>query len=218
MQTIADENYLKEIYLLGLNHTPVTTSELADQFGYAPATITGMLKKLESQGWIHYTPYQGASLTDRGREIALKIIRRHRLVETFLVQTLAVPWEKVHAEAEQLEHVLSDYLEDRIDSLLGHPTVNPHGSPIPTRTGELKPSAHLLLSDLQPGDRAIIAEILDDRPDLLVYLNQMKLKPGDEICIIAVEPFDHLLTIQTSERKIVLGRNSTGRILVSKSE
>jgi DtxR family transcriptional regulator, Mn-dependent transcriptional regulator len=216
MNTIADENYLKEIYLLGLNQSPVTTSDLADRFGYAPATVTGMLKKLDSQGWIRYTPYQGAVLTEIGREVALKVIRRHRLVETFLVRTLGVPWEKVHDEAEHMEHAISDYLEDRIDIHLGRPAVNPHGAPIPTRSGEIISQQGLPLSNLLPGDEAEIVEISDAYPDLLIYLEQSHVLPGMVIRIQSVSPFDQIITIESGGSHIVLGQKSASQIRVNK--
>src|SRR5512146_806134 len=148
MRTEADENYLKEIYTLQLDHAPVSTSALADRLGYSSATVTGMLKKLASLHWVIYEPYQGVTLTETGRAIALEVIRHHRLIETYLAQALNIPWDRVHAEADRLEHALSEYLEERIDDLLGHPSFDPHGSPIPTPEGSIQPLDRRPLSTL----------------------------------------------------------------------
>jgi DtxR family Mn-dependent transcriptional regulator len=127
MKTEADENYLKEIYTLGLDHANITNSLLADRLGYSPSTITGQLKKLANLQWVVYEPYQGVTLTETGRAIALEVIRHHRLIETYLAQALNIPRDRVNEEAEKLEHALSEYLEERIDELLGHPSTDPHG-------------------------------------------------------------------------------------------
>jgi DtxR family Mn-dependent transcriptional regulator len=216
MRTEADENYLKEIYTLELDYEHVTTSMLADRFGYSPATITGMLKKLAHLNWVVYKPYQGVTLTETGRAIALEVIRHHRLLETYLAQALNIPWERVHEEADRLEHVLSEYLEERIDELLGHPTKDPHGSPIPSLNGHILNPPRLHLADLFVGDRAEIIEVNDRNPDLLTHLDQLQLHLLDQINVIAIEPIDGLITIQSSGRTHVLGQTSAGQIIVKK--
>ena len=132
MQSAAVENYLKATYSLQLEHGQVTTSMLADRIGHAAPTVTGMLKKLASRKLVSYEPYQGVTLTKSGRAAALEVIRHHRLLETYLTRALGIPWDRVHDEAEKLEHVLSEYLEGHIDEYLGHPASDPHGSPIPS--------------------------------------------------------------------------------------
>lgn len=216
MRTEADESYLKEIYLLERDHKQVSTTMLANRFGYSPATITGMLKKLACNGWVTYEPYMGVTLTESGRAIALEVIRHHRLLETYLFRALNVPWERVHEEAERLEHVLSDYLEERIDEVLGHPTVDPHGAPIPTANGEIVHAERLYLSDLAVGERAEVVEIDDQSPELLTYLGHMQLYPLAQFEVTDIMPFDGLITITASGQTHTLGRPSAAHIIVRK--
>jgi DtxR family Mn-dependent transcriptional regulator len=216
MITIADENYLKEIYALELDHEQVTTSMLADRFGYSPATITGMLKKLSGNGWVTYKRYQGVNLTESGRAIALEVIRHHRLLETFLYKELKIPWERVHEEAERLEHVLSDYLEERIDDVLGHPSTDPHGAPIPTIDGMVVNPERLRLSDLSIGDKAEIIEISDNNPEFLVHLGKLKITPLLQFSVTAFEPIDELITIMVHGQNQTLGKTSASHIIVKR--
>ena len=217
MRTTADENYLKEIYTLELDHDHVTTSMLAERLGYSPATITGMLKKLATLQWVVYEPYQGATLTEAGRAIALEVIRHHRLIETYLAQALNIPWDRVHDEAEKLEHVLSEYLEERIDERLGHPSVDPHGSPIPSYDGKIQDLGRLRLSDLSNGDYAEILEVNDRDPKLLARLDALNLHPNISLQVIDVEPLDRLIKIRVSGEIHTLGQNTTGQIFVRRS-
>jgi DtxR family transcriptional regulator, Mn-dependent transcriptional regulator len=213
-KTVADENYLKEIYTLELDHPQVTTSMLAGRFGCSPATVTGMLKKLANLQWVIYEPYQGVILTSIGKEIALEVIRHHRLIETYLSRTLNIPWDRLHAEADKLEHGLSEYLEERIDALLGHPTFDPHGSPIPSREGLIPDSGRLRLADLPEGALAEILEVNDRDPQLLVYLDKLNLQPNIRLRVLHVEPIDGLITIQVAGTTHVLGRISSSQIIV----
>jgi DtxR family transcriptional regulator, Mn-dependent transcriptional regulator len=214
MKTEADENYLKEIYNLELDHGQVTTSMLADRFGYSPATVTGMLKKLAGLKWVVYEPYQGVTLTDTGRAIALEVIRHHRLIETYLAQALNVPWDRVHEEAEKLEHVLSEYLEARIDELLGHPSFDPHGSPIPSLDGSVPQVDRLRLDALPSGSSAEIMEVCDRDPHLLARLDDLNLHPKTRIRVIDVEPLDGLITIQVGGETHILGPTTASQIIV----
>jgi DtxR family Mn-dependent transcriptional regulator len=216
MRTEADENYLKEIYNLSLDNTQVTTSMLAERLGYTPATVSGMLKKLAGLGWVDYEPYQGVTLTESGRAVALEVIRHHRLIETYLARALNIPWERVHEEAERLEHSLSEYLEERIDERLGRPTTDPHGSPIPSHAGEISHQARLRLVDLSSGDRGVILEVNDRIPELLTQLDQRKLYPGTEFEVLNVEPIDGLITVRASGKEHILGRTTAGQIMVRK--
>ncbi len=214
MRTEADENYLKEIYTLELDHERVSTSMLADRFGCSPATVTGMLKKLANLRWVVYEPYQGVTLTEVGREIALEVIRHHRLIETYLAQALNIPWDRVHEEADRLEHVLSEYLEERIDELLGHPTFDPHGSSIPTHDGVIKDSGRIRLVDLPEGARAEILEVDDHDSSLLALLDKYHLHPHTRIEVIEVEPVDGLIKIKAFGEQYTLGKHSASQIIV----
>ncbi len=216
MKNIAEENYLKETYALQLDHKHVTTSMLADRIGHTAPTVTGMLKKLATRRWVTYKPYQGVRLTTSGKTAALDVIRRHRLIETFLARVLGVPWDRVHAEAERLEHALSDYLEERIDEYLGHPSSDPHGSPIPAPNGAISEPARLRLSDLPAGCSARIVEVDDREPGLLARLSDLRLGLSSEIEVLAIEPVDGLVTILAGGEKQMLGRNAAKRILVER--
>lgn len=216
MITEADQNYLKEIYGLELDHQQVTTSMLADRFGFSPATVTGMLKKLSQRGWVAYERYQGVTLTDDGRKIALEVIRHHRLLETYLARALDIPWDRLHEEAEKLEHVLSDYLEARIDESLGYPTSDPHGSPIPAADGSMSDSGRLRLANLANGDRAEVVEVNDRDPDLLGRLEELRLIPGAKVSVEAVEPLDGLLTLRVGKDSVVVGQTTANRVFVKR--
>ena len=216
MRTEADENYLKEIYTLELDHEHVSTSMLADRFGFSPATVTGMLKKLANLEWVVYEPYRGVTLTETGRVIALEVIRHHRLLETYLHQALNIPWERVHEEADRLEHALSEYLEARIDELLGHPTLDPHGSPIPSLNGKILNPVRLRLVDLAVGDTAEIIEVNDRSPELLTHLDKLQLYPRVQVTVTAIEPIDGLITFLAAGQNQVLGQTSASQIIVRK--
>jgi DtxR family Mn-dependent transcriptional regulator len=210
----AEENYLKETYALQLDHKQVTTSMLADRIGHTAPTVTGMLKKLASHKWVVYEPYQGVKLTRSGRAAALGVIRRHRLLETFLSRTLGVPWDKVHDEAERLEHAISEYLESRIDDFLGHPSNDPHGSPIPGPDGSIHEPTRLRLSDLLVGSSARIVEVDDREPGLLAHLSELCLGLETEVEVIAIEPVDRLMTIRVGAQERILGRTAASQIIV----
>jgi DtxR family Mn-dependent transcriptional regulator len=214
MKSEADENYLKEIYNLELDHSHVTTSMLADRFGYSAATVTGMLKKLAGHKWVVYEPYQGVTLTDTGRAIALEVIRHHRLIETYLAQELNIPWDRVHEEAEKMEHVLSEYLEARIDELLGHPSFDPHGSPIPSLDGSIPEMDRLRLTTLPKGALAEIVEVSDRDPKLLDRLDDLNLRPNTRIRVIEIEPLDGLITLQVGEERHILGQTTASQVIV----
>jgi len=214
MRTEADENYLKEIYTLGLDHPRITTSMLSDRLGHTPATITGQLKKLAALQWVIYEPYQGVTLTEAGRLIALEVIRHHRLIETYLVTALNIPWDRVHDEAEKLEHALSEYLEERIDELLGHPSLDPHGSPIPSHEGIILDSGRLRLVDLPVGATASIVEVNDHAPNLLALLDRLNLHLNTRFEVLEIEPIDGLITLRTDNGTHVIGPATAGQIIV----
>ena len=187
MQTAAVEDYLKIIFEIQREKGNVATTILADRLNVAPASATGMIKKLAEMRLVAYEPYQGVTLTEAGRKIALEVIRHHRLVELYLAEALGVPWDRVHDEAEKWEHVLSEDLEDRIDAALGHPTIDPHGSPIPTREGAMARPVRDRLDDLAVGQTAVIAEVSDHDPAMLRDLGEIGLYPATPIQIIALD-------------------------------
>ena len=191
----AIEDYLKAIYVLHQDHAHVTTSLVADYFGFAPPSVTGMLQKLARLDLVIYTPYHGVTLTDRGQRQALEVLRHHRLLELFLVQALGYSWEEVHVEAEVLEHVISETLEARIASRLGHPTTDPHGDPIPFADGTLPVSTCRPLTQLSFGATGRITRVTDQQPDRLRYLAELGLVPGAIVTVHARAPFDGPLTL-----------------------
>jgi DtxR family Mn-dependent transcriptional regulator len=218
MRSETEENYLKETYALQLEHHQVTTTMLARRIGHSAPTVTGMLKRLSGRKWVTYEPYRGVTLTKSGKAAALDVIRRHRLLETFLTRVLDLPWDRVHEEAEKLEHGLSDYLEGRIDEYLGHPARDPHGSPIPSRDGSIAEPKRLHLSDLTEGTSARVVEVGDREPGLLARLDEMRLGLETEFRVLDVEPIDGLITILVAGRKRVLGRGIASQIIVQKVE
>jgi len=185
MRTPAVEDYLKTIYEIEHDQGRVATTALAERLRVTPASVTGMIKKLADMHLVAYEPYQGVILTEAGRKIALEVIRHHRLIELYLAEALGVPWDRVHEEADKWEHILSEDLEDRIDALLGYPTLDPHGAPIPTREGEMASSPRERLADLQPAQRALIAEVSDHDAVLLRELGACGIYPGTQVEILA---------------------------------
>jgi DtxR family Mn-dependent transcriptional regulator len=218
MQTQAVEDYLKTIYELQCQKGTVSTTSLAREMDVTAASATGMIKKLANLKLVSYEPYQGVELTTAGEKIALEVLRHHRLIERYLSEALGVPWDQVDEEAEKLEHILSDELENRMDAFLGFPTTDPHGAPIPSVEGHLPPSSNLRLSDLTPGQRAVIAEVSDHDPELLRYLGELGLFPKAEVIVTDVAPFDGPLTLQINDRQHALGREVAQYILVEEHE
>ncbi len=214
MHTQAVENYLKTIYELQATAEKVSTTGLAERLGVAPASVTGMVKKLAAMKLLKHEPYRGVQLTKAGERIALEVIRHHRLVESYLAESLGVPWDKVHEEAEKWEHVLSEEMEDRISALLGNPTTDPHGAPIPARDGSLPETALRRLSDLEPGERAVVAEVSDHDPELLRYLGELGLFPQTKLRLISAAPFQGPITIEIGGREHAVGREVAGQVLV----
>ncbi|HYE95634.1 MAG TPA: metal-dependent transcriptional regulator [Rubricoccaceae bacterium] len=189
MHTQAVEDYLKAVYEIGRAEGRVATSALAARLGVAPASVTGMVKKLAEMKLVKHERYYGVTLTAGGRRIAVEVIRHHRLIETYLHEALGVPWDAVHAEAEKWEHVLSEDLEARMDAALGHPTTDPHGAPIPTPTLELVEEDHPPLARLDAGQRGVVAEVSDHDPALLRYIGDLGLYPGTAFEILAGPPY-----------------------------
>ncbi len=194
--TQAVEDYLKAIYDLSRASDRVTTSALAERLDVSGASVTGMMKKLASGGLVEHVPYAGVALTTAGRRIAIETIRHHRLVETYLHEALGVPWDKLHDEAEALEHVLSEDLEARMDAALGHPTHDPHGSPIPTPALELDETDWPPLARLDPGARGVVREVSDHDPALLRAVGAAGLYPGTAFTLVGAPPDSDLYTVR----------------------
>lgn len=190
MVSPAVEDYLKAIYKLQQAGASATTNAVADSMGLRAASVTAMLQQLSKQGMVAYTPYKGAALTEQGQVAALRTIRRHRLIELYLHQHLGVPWDRVHDEAERLEHVISPYLEERIDAALGYPQSDPHGDPIPTSAGVLPIQDLVPLVELPPNTRSVVRRISDDNPDLLRYVASLGLVPDATVQVTERSPFD----------------------------
>ena len=186
----AVENYAKAIYAIQHRSGTVTTNAIAERLGVTAASASGMVKKLGSLGLVSHVPYKGVKLTEDGERLALEVIRHHRLLELYLAESLDVPWDRVHAEAEVLEHVLSEELEELIAAKLGNPTVDPHGDPIPTADLVIDERPTSSLADLDPGARATFVRISDSDPEMLRYLAERGIAPGDEFEVIDKQPFD----------------------------
>lgn len=212
----AMEDYLKAIYKLDGHETPVPTSALADYLSVAPASVTNMCKKLADMNLLEYTPYQGVRFTPMGYKLALEIVRHHRLLELYLAEALGVPWDRVHEEAEKLEHVISEDLEERMANVLGDPQFDPHGAPIPSRTGQVfhRHDGRLLV-EVEAGARLVILEVDDQDPELLRYLGQMGLYPGTEVEILACAPFNGPITLSIAGTHHSLGYQAATSIMVA---
>ena len=186
----AGENYAKAIYALEQREDTVTTNAIAERMGVTAASASGMVKKLDGLGLVSHQPYKGVKLTEAGERVALEVIRHHRLLELYLAESLDVPWDRVHAEAEVLEHVLSEELEELIAAKLGNPTVDPHGDPIPTADLVIEERRTSALADLEAGARATFVRISDSDPEMLRYLAERGIAPGDGFEVIDKQPFE----------------------------
>lgn len=189
----AAQDYLKSIYKLQHGHTSngsVNTTALSDNMGLAAASVTNMVKKLAEMGLVRHTPYRGMALTDAGEKIALEVLRHHRLLERYLVETLGYSWDEVDAEADRLEHVISENFEDRIDEAMGFPTTDPHGDPIPTKDGNINSEDTRPLSEVNAGSRVRIRTVSDQDPEMLRYMEGLGLMPSALVEVQEKAPFD----------------------------
>ena len=202
----AIQDYLKEIYKLEAEGTRPTTSAIARRMGVAPSSVTSMLKKLSALGLAEHSPYHGVELSEAGTKIALEVIRHHRLLEQYLAETLGVPIDAVHAEADRLEHVLSEELESRIDEQLGFPTHDPHGDPIPDAGLRIDMKRLRSLAALEPGEQATISRVPDGDSELLRYLAGLRLVPGGRVTMRRSEPFEGPLTVAVDGQEHAISR------------
>jgi len=206
VRSTAVQDYAKAIYALERRGgETVSTNALAERLGVTAASASGMVKRLGELGLVEHQPYHGVSLTEAGRRVALEVIRHHRLLELYLVQSLGVPWDRVHEEAEVLEHVLSEELEELIATKLGDPTLDPHGDPIPTRELKLEEPATESLQALEVGARGRFARVSDSDPDMLRFLAERGIAPGSELEVIDKQPFGGPLFVRFGEDVHVLG-------------
>ncbi len=202
----AVEDYAKTIYALqSRGPEAVTTTAIAERLGVTAASASGMVRKLCELELVSHEPYKGVRLTGRGTEVALTVIRHHRLLELYLAESLGVPWDRVHAEAEVLEHVLSEELEDLIAAKLGNPTRDPHGDPIPTRELVMQEPPSIPMSSLEPGARGTFVRISDSDPAMLRYLAERGIAPGDAFEIMEKQPFGGPLFASFGDAVHVLG-------------
>lgn len=200
------EDYLKAVYRIRETGSPVTTQLLAEELGVTGPSVTNMVKRLHDLKLLEHTRYQGVELTESGEKIALEVIRHHRLLELYLAESLGFGWDEVHAEAEKLEHHVSEDLEARMDSALGFPTRDPHGDPIPTREGVVDAEESILLFDAEPGTRVIVARVSDRDPEQLRYLARLGMVPGATIEVTERLPFDEVLRVSIDGTDQVVGK------------
>jgi DtxR family Mn-dependent transcriptional regulator len=218
--TVSIQDYLKSIYELTENGESATTNALAKKLKISAPSVTGMIQKLASAtpALVEYQKHQGVTLTNEGRKAALEVIRHHRLLEAWLVQTLGYSWDEVHEEAERLEHVISEDFERRIAAAMGHPVRDPHGELIPTEDLEMPLDQSMPLSALRPGQSATIQRVKASDTELLRYLEGLGLMPGAWIEIKDYSPFDHNLTVKSGRKSVVLGLSITSKIFVEEGQ
>ena len=214
--TVAVQDYLKAIYALESVGKRVTTSELATRMGVSAPSATAMTKRLAELGLVERAPYRGVSLTESGRLGALEVLRHHRLLERYLVDRLGLSLDEVHAEADRLEHALSEKLEAKIDAELGYPTHDPHGDPIPDRELHVLEGGQKTLCDLEVGDRAIVARVPDTDPELLRYLSELGLVPGAAAELVSFAPFGGPVTVRTNSGEYPISRELADSISAAK--
>jgi DtxR family Mn-dependent transcriptional regulator len=214
--TQSTQDYLKHIFELSQSGSPASTNDLAARLGVKPASVTGMVQKLAAAEppLVEYHKHQGVTLTAAGERAALEVVRHHRLLETWLVQSLGYSWDEVHEEACRLEHVISEEFEARMAAALGNPTHDPHGDPIPDASLALPKEEALPLSILRPEQSAVIRRVDDEDPDLLRHLDELGLVPGAQVTVVAYSSFDDNLTVKIGRKTAVLGPNVTRNIYV----
>jgi DtxR family Mn-dependent transcriptional regulator len=199
------EDYLKAIYRLSPQGRTASTSEIAQRLDLSPASVSGMVKRLSEQGLLEHVPYKGVQLTPEGRRAALRMLRRHRLIEAYLVAFLGYTWDTVHDEAERLEHAVSDTLVDRMAAVLGHPAVDPHGDPIPTSEGDILEPVSTPLSEVPAGCSAEVSQVDEDQSDRLRYIASVGLRPGVRLQVVDRQPFLGPITIAVDGTTHVIG-------------
>ena len=209
------ENYLKAIYDIQQGGAAATTNVLAERLSLAPASVSGMIRRLAVQGLLEHEPYRGARLTESGRAAALRTLRRHRILESYLATVLGVPWDDVHAEAEQLEHAASEILIDRMARALGDPLFDPHGAPIPTRDGVVDETRHTTLADWPLGTRGTVMSVSDKDPAMLRYLGELELRPGAMVQVQTRAPYDGPIDVMVGHELRQIGPTAARAVRIA---
>ena len=215
MNTFTEENYLKAIYHLSIQSESVSTNQIAASLTTKAASVTDMLKKLAEKELINYTKYQGVTLTPAGEKIALSIIRKHRLWEYFLVEKLNFKWDEVHDVAEELEHISSKELVDRLDEFMGHPKYDPHGDPIPDRHGKFKTHELKPVSSLGVDSVGLVSGVREHSAAFLQYLEKMQLTIGKKIKIAEINTYDHSVILTVDNNKVHISREVANNLLIA---
>lgn len=215
MQSFTEENYLKIIYHLSESTNTVQTNAIAEQMQTKPASVTDMIKKLADKGFVDYIKYQGVTLTEKGKNAAIDIVRKHRLWEVFLVDKLNFKWDEVHDVAEELEHIKSTALIERLDEFLGFPKSDPHGDPIPDKNGRFAKTQFIKLIELKIGDGGTITGVSQHSSAFLKHLEKLGLTLGKQIEVNDVTDFDGSVEITISEKQINISREVAKHILIS---
>jgi DtxR family transcriptional regulator, Mn-dependent transcriptional regulator len=210
----AVEDYAKAIYALQHGEGAVSTTALAERLGVTAASASGMVRKLDEHGLVTHVPYKGVKLTEEGTRLALEVIRHHRLLELYLAESLGVPWDRVHEEAEVLEHVLSEELEALIAAKLGNPTHDPHGDPIPSVDLQMPDEETACLAELEPGATGTFVRVSDSDPEMLRYLSERKIAPGATVRVEDKQPFGGPLFVAINDQAHVLGGRLAGAMRV----
>lgn len=214
MITFTEENYLKNLLLLSMQHGSVSVLMLSKKLGIKMPTVTSMMKKFAEKGFVNFSPYKQITLTATGKSEALLVLRKHRLTETFLTRIMGIGWEEVHSIAEQIEHIQSPLFFEKMDEILDSPETDPHGEPIPTKEGLLVQKDQMRLSACQAGETARLTGVNDSSKEFLIFLNSKGIKPGVMVKIEHVEPYDSSLTIICGDRKEVLSKAIADKVLV----
>jgi DtxR family transcriptional regulator, Mn-dependent transcriptional regulator len=200
--TRSQQDYLKALYQLHGDQRPVPTRELAQRLGISSPSVSEMVTRLSSQGLVEHDRYRGQQLTKEGRKVALELVRHHRLLEMFLVQVLGYSWDEVHDEAERLEHVISERMEQRIFELLGRPELDPHGHAIPSRTGKVRPVSERTLRDCRAGERVVVQGVSDDDAGRLRELERRGLLPGTQIEVVAASEYEGPIEVRIKGKRV----------------
>ncbi|MDE2980603.1 MAG: metal-dependent transcriptional regulator [Gemmatimonadota bacterium] len=211
------EDYLKAVYSLNERGKAAGTSELARALEIQPASVSGMIRRLAEDGLLQHEPYRGVRLTRQGHREALKILRRHRIIETFLVQRLGYPWDDVHEEAERLEHAASETLIDRMADALGNPATDPHGAPIPTRTGEVDPTPGRSLDEVLPGTGVLVRSVPDNNRERLRYCEDVGLVPGARVTVTDADGDSVVVVVGPGSEPVRIEGAVARRVTVSES-
>jgi DtxR family Mn-dependent transcriptional regulator len=215
----AIEDYAKAIYALAQRSDgPVATSAIAGRLGVSPGTVTAMLKRMAKLQLVRHEPYRGVELTESGERLALEVIRHHRLIESYLSEALGMPWDRVHDEAEVLEHYISEELEERMAAALGDPDRDPHGDPIPDRGLAIEPEEGVRLSEMGAGEAGVFERVSDRDPEMLRYLDDHQIRPGAEVEVTGRQPFGGPLLIRVAGNEHAIGEGLAQRMLIDTGE